>query len=111
MEGKQMRIFIGHIALASLVIMVAGCGSATRTESAKSSESTKKTEKAADAKAEAKTCAMQAGGHDVLRLTVPADTVCKPQEGFVVVNSDHRTVEFWLVKDAKTIDGAVGKVS
>ncbi len=96
-----MRIVIGNCLLSSLVLVTLGCGAATHNESAKQAE------KASDTK----TCAMQAGGHDVLRLTVPNDASCKASDGSVVVNSNNRTVEFWIVKDAKSVDEALAKVS
>jgi hypothetical protein len=100
-KGNQMRNFVRYVVVASLAVIILGCGSATHTESAKQAE------KASDTKV----CSVQAGGHDVLRLTVPSDASCKPTEGSVVVNSNNRTVEFWLVDGAKTVDEALGKVS
>lgn len=104
-----MRIFSSRALWAALTIMTVGCGSATHTETAKHTE--KAAETKADAKADTKTRAVQVGGHDVLKLTVPTDTVCTPKEGSLVVNSNNRTVEFWVVDGAKTVDEALAKVS
>ncbi len=54
---------------------------------------------------------MQSGGHDVLQLTVPADTECVDKDGSLKLSSQHRNVQFWLVKGAHTVDEAVGRVS
>ncbi len=61
--------------------------------------------------ADTKPCVMQSAGHDVLRLTVPADTECVPKDGSLILSSQHRSVEVWLVNGAQTVDEAVGRVS
>jgi hypothetical protein len=104
-----MRAFICGLVSTAFAVMTVGCGSASHTAPAKQTE--KVVDAKADAKSDTKTCAVQLGGKDVLLLTVPVDTVCTPKEGSVVLNSNNRTVEFWLVNEAKTIDEALPKVS
>lgn len=111
-----MRIYIRRAAFATLAIVTLGCGASTQTkfakqtDPAKTKESTKQTAKIANANAETKTFAIQSGGHDVMQLSVPVDTVRTSNDGSVVVNSNNRTVEFWLVDGAKTVDEALSKV-
>ena len=95
-----MRLFINGAVFAALVTV--SCGPVTQTYAAH-------TDKDGDAKA----CVMQFGGHDVLRLTVPADTVIKPKDAFLDVRSQSPSheVEIWLARDAKTVDEAVGRVN
>ena len=93
-----MRTYISRAMLATVAAMILGCSSSsTPTKSAAHSD------KAEDTKA----CVMQSGGHDVLRLEVPADTECVPNDGSLILSSQHRTVEFWLVNGAKTVDEAI----
>jgi hypothetical protein len=56
------------------------------------------------------TCAIQAGGQDVLRLTIPAGATCTHTEGKVVLKSDYRHVEIWLVRGARSVDEVVGRL-
>ena len=50
-------------------------------------------------------------GHDVLRLTVPADTSCAGRDGSLYLTSHYRNVEVWLVRGTQTVDEAVRRVS
>jgi hypothetical protein len=116
-----MRILLSLAILTTAAMMMAGCGSSHTKESAahadKASETitadTKTPEaKAADAKAGGtQACVLQSGGHDLLRFTVPADTECVPKDGSLSLSSQHRSVYFWVVKDAKTVDEAIGHVN
>ena len=94
-----MRLFINGAVLATLVMV--GRGPATPTYA--------HTDKDGDTKA----CVMQFDGHDVLQLTVPADAMIRPKDGFLDVRSKSPSheVEIWLARDAKTVDEAVGRVS
>jgi hypothetical protein len=96
-----MRSLISRAMLATVAAMILGCSS-----SSTPTKSAAHTDKAADIKA----CVMQSGGHDVLWLEVPADTECVPKDGSLLLSSQHRTVEFWLVNGAKTVDEAIGRV-
>ena len=100
-----MRFFINGAVLAALVMVA--CGPVTQTHAAPTSAPQ------ADKDGDAKACVMQFGGHDVLRLTVPADTAIKTKDGFVDVRtlSPSHEVEIWLAGEAKTVDDAVGRVS
>ena len=61
--------------LAAMAVTTLGCGS-----SPKPTASVPQAQKAADTKP----CVMQSAGHDVLRLTVPADTECVPKDGSLI---------------------------
>ncbi len=97
-----MRIFISRAMLAAMAVTTLGCGS-----SPKPTASVPHTDKATDTKP----CVMQSGGHDVLRLSVPADTECVPKDGSLLLSSQHRSVQVWLVSGAQTVDEAVERVS
>ncbi len=104
-----MRIFISCAMLATVTVMVFGCGSGTPTKSA--AQTDKVGDKPADKVADTKACAMQSGGRDVLQLTVPADTECVPKDGSLILSSQHRNVQLWLVSGAQTVDDAIGRLS
>lgn len=56
-------------------------------------------------------CVMKAGGHDVLRLTLPTNAKCTPRDGSLSVESHtHEVVNIWLVPDAKTVDEGAARV-
>jgi hypothetical protein len=101
-----MHIFIRSVMLATAAVMIFGCGPSAPPKSAT------QTEKAADTKAgDTKACAMQSGGHDVLQLAVPLDTECVAKDGSLVLSSQHRNVQLWLVSGVPTVDEALGHVS
>ena len=52
---------------------------------------------------------IQAGGKDVLRLTIPADAPTTPGDGTLTVMSRDGYVEFWLVAEAHTVDEAAAR--
>ena len=60
---------------------------------------------------DAQATALQSGGKDVLKLWVPADAKVTNKDGKLSVKRNKiEDVEIWAVKDAKTIDDAIGKL-
>lgn len=60
---------------------------------------------------DAKTFVMQSGGHDVLRLTAPAKTNGTPKDGWLHLWSQDHRADVWLVRGAKTVEDAAGRVA
>ncbi|MBI1826161.1 MAG: hypothetical protein HY287_04160 [Planctomycetes bacterium] len=55
-------------------------------------------------------CVMQSGGRDVLRLSVSSDTKCKSKDAALDLVSREQHIYIWMVKRAKTVADAVGRV-
>ena len=58
-----------------------------------------------------KTCVMQSGSVDVLRLTIANDVKCVSKDGSLDLNSPHLEMEVWLVRNARTIDDAMAHIN
>jgi len=98
-----MRTFIGGLVLAALA--VSGC--ATKGGESRTTPAGTIAERAGNAKA----CVMQAGGRDVLRLTVPVNTTSTAKDGALHLEShDHEAVDVWLVRGARTVEEAIPRV-
>ena len=99
-----MRTFVNGLVYLIVAAMAFGCASGKNANSGTSPST--KTIAAGDTKA----CVIQSDGHDVLRLTVPADTSCASRDGSLYLTSHYRNVEVWLVRGAQTVDEAVRRV-
>jgi hypothetical protein len=99
-----MRTSISGLVLMTLAAVSVGCSSNKGTNSGAQSA-------VATSKAEAgKACVMHAGGRDVLRVSMPADTECKAEDGVLQIRSRDGYVYVWVVRGANSVDDAVGRV-
>jgi hypothetical protein len=100
-----MRTFLGGVLFIIVAGVLSGCDSGGGTKSG-ASEGMQ-----ADVAAGAKSCVMQAGGVNVLKLTGPANMRCLNADGSLQLHGPEYNVEFWLMRGAKTVDEGVGRVS
>src|SRR5262245_60206389 len=100
-----MRTFIYGSLFTIVAGLLSGCGSNAGTKPDPSSAP--QAEKAADGK----DFVMQSGGMDVLKLRAPAGTKCVAEDGSLKFDSPKYYAEVWLVRGAKTVEEAMGRVS
>jgi hypothetical protein len=84
--------------------MLAGCASSPGTKP----DSQAGTQ--ANPSADAKTCVMQSGGADMLRVTLPPTLKCVPKDGMLHLNAPQYDVFLWLVPGAQTVDDGIGRI-
>jgi hypothetical protein len=53
---------------------------------------------------------MQFGGSNVLRVMMPAGCKSVATDGFLKVTGPNVETEVWLVRDAQTVDAAIGRI-
>src|SRR5262245_46104448 len=90
--------------LLAAVAIACGCTSTTGGHAAAQSTASSRTANGGT------TCVMHAGGRDVLRVSMPADTECKSEDGSLQIRSRDGYAYVWLVRGAKSVDDAVGQV-
>lgn len=101
-----MRAFICESVLVIAIGMMSGCSSTAKQSAAPA-------ETHADKVADTKTCVMQTGGTNDLRLTIPGTTKCEAKDGSLHISNypPQYEVFVWRVRDAHTVDDAIGHVS
>lgn len=97
-----MRTRLSGLILVSVALLGLGCASGSRSRPDAS-------QNAPSSATLTKMCVMKSGGRDVLRITLPADATCNAQDGALQTKAHNRYVELWLVRDAKSVDEAVGR--
>ncbi len=108
-----MRSYFCGLVLVALGIVPFGCHSKKETQGSAQvvvSQNEAPHNRGAPANDITKQCNLRAGGKDILRLTVPADTKCMADEGSLKLDSRERRVELWMVRGAQSVADAIGRV-